>query len=106
MSRDFDDIAKNIIKQTKDIHNVETNISKDINDLQKNIKRLENKINSMDEVLTKVFDILNNIVVFLEDADDDSDPELDDEEDWTPYDERNFSSEDYDDDNFNYYEDN
>ena len=105
MSKNFDDIAKNIMKNNKELHNVESIISKEIDNLQKSIKKIELKINSMDQTLIKLFDILNNITIFLEEAEE-SEPELDDEEDWTPYDERNFSSEDYDDDNFNYYEDN
>jgi len=105
MSREFDDIAKNIIKQHKELHNVETNISKDIDNLQKSIKKIEVKINSMDETLMKLFDILNNITIFLEEAEE-SEPELDDEEDWTPYDERNFSYEDDNDDDYEDYENN
>lgn len=105
MSREFDDIAKNIIKQHKELHNVETNISKDIDNLQKSIKKIEVKINSMDETLMKLFDILNNITIFLEEAEE-SESELDDEEDWTPYDERNFSYEDDSDDDYEDYENN
>jgi hypothetical protein len=105
MSRDFDDIAKNIVKQNKEIHNIENNISKDIDNLHKSIKKIETKINAMDETLIKLFEIMNNITIFLEDAEE-SEPELDDEEDWTPYDERNFSYEDDSDEDYEDYENN
>jgi hypothetical protein len=56
----------------------------------------------MDDTLIKLFDILNTITVFIEDAESMNGDDLDDEEDWTPYDERNFSynnnSDDEDDD--------
>lgn len=105
MSREFDDIAKNIIKQHKELHNVENNISKEIDNLQKSIKKIEAKINSMDETLIKLFDIMSSISIFL---DEETDEDIDDEEDWTPYDDRNFSYEedDYEDDSFSDYENN
>jgi hypothetical protein len=51
----------------------------------------------MEKVLNQLFEVINNITIFIDDAEEIADSEdLDDEEDWTPYDERNFS---YDDDN-------
>lgn len=98
MSRDFDDISKQIIQQNKDLKNIDNHISKDISDLKKSVKNIEAKIKSMDDTLIKLFDILNTITVFIEDADESiNETDLDDEEDWTPYDERNFSYNDEDD---------
>lgn len=91
MSKDFDDISKQIIQQSKDLKSIDNNISKDISDLKKSIKSIENKIKSMDDTLIKLFDILNSITVFIEDAEAINEQDLEDEEDWTPYDERNFS---------------
>jgi hypothetical protein len=98
MSRDFDDISKQIIQQNKDLKSRDNCISKDISDLKKSIKNIENKIKSMDDTLVKLFDILNTITVFIEDAESMNEEDLDDEEDWTPYDERNFSYNNNDDD--------
>lgn len=99
MSRDFDDISKQIIQQSKELKGIDNHISKDISDLKKSIKNIENKIKSMDDTLVKLFDILTSITVFIEDAENINDEDLEDEEDWTPYDERNFSySEDEDED--------
>jgi hypothetical protein len=97
MSKEFNDIMKEINKQNKELHNIDNNISKEIvkeiSDLKKSVKNIENKIKSMDDTLIKLFDILNTITVFIEDAESMNDS--DDEEDWTPYDERSFA---YDDD--------
>ena len=71
-------------------------MSKDIVDLQKSIQNIEQKIARIDQTLEKLFDILNTITVFIEENDE-TDHELDDEEDWTPYDDRNFTYE-YDED--------
>ena len=91
MSRDFDDISKQIIQQSKELKGIDNHISKDIVDLKKSIKNIENKLKAMDDTLVKLFDILTNITVFIEDAEDINNEDLEDEEDWTPYDERNFS---------------
>ena len=96
MSRDFDDISKQIIQQSKELKGIDNHISKDIVDLKKSIKNIENKLKTMDNTLVKLFDILTNITVFIEDAEDINDEDLEDEEDWTPYDERNFSYKDKD----------
>jgi vacuolar-type H+-ATPase subunit I/STV1 len=97
MSRDFDDISKQIIQQSKELKGIDNHISKDIVDLKKSIKNIENKLKAMDDTLVKLFDILTNITVFIEDAEDINNEDLEDEEDWTPYDERNFSYKDNDD---------
>jgi len=85
-------------------------IIKEISDLKKSVKNIENKIKSMDDTLIKLFDILNAISVFIEDAEAINEDDLDDEEDWTPYDERNFTyrqddEEENEDDNWGIKED-
>ena len=96
MSKDFDDISKQIIQQSKDLKGIDNHISKDISDFKKSIKNIESKLKSMDDTLIKLFEMLNNITVFIEDAEDINDEDLEDEEDWTPYDDRNFSYKDKD----------
>lgn len=95
MSKEFNDIIREINKQNKELHNIDNNISKEvvkeISELKKSVKNIEHKIKSMDDTLIKLFDILNTITVFIEDAESMNETDLDDEEDWTPYDERNFS---------------
>ena len=105
MSRDIDNIAKEIIKNTKELHNLDNKINKDISqdidDLKKSFNALDKKIKNIDNTLEKILDILNSITVFIEENDDNS-PDLDDEEDWTPYDERNFSYDNNDDEDNDY----
>jgi chromosome segregation ATPase len=99
MSKDFDHIMKEVMKSNKEIHSIDKNISKDITDLSKQIKAIELKISRMDETLERILDILNSITVFIEENDENA-PDLDDEEDWTPYDERNFNYDNTDEDNY------
>lgn len=101
---------------SKDMNNLEAqnmqiasdnSISKDINELKQSLKSIDIKINLIDETLEKLLDILNTITVFIEDS---SDGELDlnegDNEDWTPYDDRNFAyEEEEDDDGDSYFQD-
>lgn len=103
MSREFDQIIKEINKQNKELHSIDNTISKelikDISDLKKSTKTIETKIVLMEKVLNQLFELINNITIFIDDAEDIADSNYDDEdeEDWTPYDERNFSS--YDNEN-------
>jgi chromosome segregation ATPase len=102
MSKEFDQIIKEIAKQNKELHNLDNQISKevikDIYDMKKSIKAMENKISKIDQTIEKVYELINNITIFIEDAEAINDMNIDDddEEDWTPYDERNFQ---YNDDN-------
>lgn len=67
-----------------------------IDELKNSISNIELKIEKIDTTLEKLFEILNSITVFIEENDE-SQAELEDEEDWTPYDERNFYSDDEED---------
>jgi seryl-tRNA synthetase len=101
MSKEFDQIIKEINKQNKELHNLDNQINKeivkDIFEIKKSIKLLDNKISKIDETIEKVYQLLNTITVFIENAEDINDTmDDDDEEDWTPYDERNFGYDDND----------
>ena len=101
MSKEFDQILRELTKQNKDLHNIDVQVSKalvkDIVDIKKSVRNIETKIVLMEKVLNQLFEVINNLTIFIDDAEDIANSEdLDDEEDWTPYDERNFS---YDDDN-------
>jgi 3-polyprenyl-4-hydroxybenzoate decarboxylase len=101
MSKEFDQILRELTKQNKDLHNIDVQVSKalvkDIVDIKKSVRNIEAKIVLMEKVLNQLFEVINNLTIFIDDAEDIANSEdLDDEEDWTPYDDRNFS---YDDDN-------
>lgn len=68
-------------------------LTKDIGDIKNNVKNIEQQIISIDNNILKIFELINSITLFIEEAEDISDQYLEDEdeEDWTPYDERNFS---------------
>jgi hypothetical protein len=89
MSKDFENIMKEIIKQNKEIHNVDNHLSKDVLEIKKSIKNIENKYKSIDIKLTQVIEILNSLTIFiasedeLEDYDDDENS-IENEE-WSPY---------------------
>ena len=107
MTKEFDQILRELNKQNKDLHSIDTTVSKalvkDISDLKKSTKNIEAKIVLMEKVLNQLFELINNITIFIDDAEDIANSEdLDDEEDWTPYDERNFP---YTNDNEYEYED-
>lgn len=97
MSKEFDQIIREINKQNKELQNIDNQISKqlikEIVELKKSTKTIETKIVLMEKVLNQLFDLINNITIFIDDAEEiaDSNYDDDDEEDWTPYDERNFS---------------
>lgn len=101
MSKEFDNILREINKQNKELHNIDGIISKqvvkDILDTKKTIKNIENKIASMENTINQMFELINSITIFIDDAEDAIDGMNDeDEEDWTPYDDRNFSYNDND----------
>jgi hypothetical protein len=102
MSKEFDQIIKEINKQNKDIHNMDNIISKeivkDIHEVKKSIKGIEQKILSMEHILEQLYELVSNITVFIDEAEEIADTNYDDEdeEDWTPYDDRNFSYDDND----------
>ena len=92
MSKSFDDAMKKIMNNGKQLNLFDNNIS----EIKDSIKILDNKIDSINEKLGILIDIVNSLSIFIEDAEDMDDQDMDDEEDWTPYDERNFLYKDKD----------
>jgi len=96
MSKNIDDIVKEVMKSNKELHTMDNHLTKDIGELKRSVKNIEAKIQRMDGVLQKVFDTLEAITIALHEAEleealmDELD-EQEDGEDWTPYEDRNFS---------------
>jgi len=91
MSKNIDDIVKEVMKSNKDIHNMDTHISKDIIELKKGLKNIETKIKSLEMKIDQSIDILNTFTILISDIGDmdiDDDDEEEENEDWTPYDEQ------------------
>jgi prefoldin subunit 5 len=94
MSKDIDNIIKNVISNNKEIHNLDNHISKDIADLKKSIKSIHSQINELDEKINQILEIMNTFsIVLAEDENEEYDTE---NHDWTPYDDKNFE-EDFED---------
>jgi hypothetical protein len=95
MSKDINDILKNVVEQNKSLFRTDDIMSKDIGDIKKIIKTIDIKIKSIDDKLSQIIDIMNSIAVFLVDESDINEETYDDEdeENWNPYE----SGIDYDD---------
>jgi len=103
MSKNIDDIVKEVMKNNKELHTMDNHLTKDISELKRSVKNIEAKIQRMDGVLQKVFDTLEAITIALHEAEleealMDELEEQEDSEDWTPYEDRNFSFDDNDED--------
>lgn len=91
MSKNIDDAIREIMKSNKEIHNMDNHLTKDIAEVKKGIKNLETKIKSLENKIDQMTDILNTFTILISDMDDMSDVDIDDEEeneDWTPYDQK------------------
>ena len=92
MSKDIEDISKEILKTNKEMHQIEDKLSKDINDIKKLIKNLDKKV---DLVLNKIqeFEVIMDAVELMEEQTDDEEEDEYNKE-WNPYDDEDFEQED------------
>lgn len=81
MAKEIENIMKEVIKNNKELHGIDTSLSKDISDLKKSMKNIESKLNSMDRQLSLVLEILESFTLIL-----DEEEEKEQNESWTPYD--------------------
>lgn len=104
MSKNIDDVIKEVMKSNKEIHDMDNHLTKDIAELKKGIKNIENKIKLLENKLDQAIDLLNTFTILISDMDDMNDSDIDDEEeneDWTPYDEGvDYESDDNEDDQY------
>lgn len=87
MSRDFDNIIKEVIKNNKEINKIDDKLSKDIAGLEKDISVIKKDIKNISAKLDSIFDILNTLSIFIEDAENivsDDDDEYQSNEGWLP----------------------
>jgi hypothetical protein len=91
MSKNIDDVIREVMKSNKEIHNVDTHLTKDIVEVKKGIRNIENKIKFLENKIDQAIDLLNTFTILISDMDDMDDSDIDDEEeneDWTPYDQK------------------
>jgi len=83
MSNDYSDI----VNQIKEMKENDLNVSKDILKIKKSIKDIEDKIYNIDDTVSRMFEILNTISLFIEEAEEQGDLDSDEEaeESWNPY---------------------
>lgn len=89
MSRDFNDLIKEVLKNNKEINKIDDKISKDIGGLEKEIMLIKKDIKQISNKIDSIFDILNTLSIFIEDAeniisDDDEDEKYQSNEGWLP----------------------
>jgi DNA anti-recombination protein RmuC len=99
MSKNIDDIVKEVMKNNKELHTMDNHLTKDISELKRSVKNIEAKIQRMDGIIQKVYDTLEAITIALHDAEIEEAmmedlEEQEESEDWTPYEDRNFTFDD------------
>ena len=104
MSKNIDDVIREVMKSNKEIHNMDTHLTKDIVEVKKGIKNIENKMKVLENKIEQAIDLLNTFTILISDMDDMDDADIDDEEeneDWTPYDQQeDYEPEDNDEDQY------
>lgn len=83
MSKDFDDILKEINKSNKELHSIDNNISKDMNSIKNDIVILKKEVKSINNKIDLILEILNNLsIMVLED--EENDDLYDSDQTWVP----------------------
>ena len=91
MSKNIDDIYKEMVKNTKDISNLDSKVSKEMADLKKLLKSLDKKISLILEKVQE-FEIVMDAAEILEEHMEEEEDKYNTE--WNPY-EDNEDYEDY-----------
>lgn len=88
MSRDIDDVVKEVIKSNKEIHKVDDKLSREISSIDKDIKILQKEVKSISSKIDLILDLLNTLTVFIEDSEEINDhsdnEEYESNEGWIP----------------------
>ena len=102
MSKNIDDVIKEVMKSNKEIHSMDTHLSKDITEVKRSVKNIETKIKSLETKIDQAIDILNTFTILISDIDDmDIDEDEEENEDWTPYDQaEDYESDDNEEDEY------
>jgi len=100
MSRDFDNIIKEVMKSNKDLNRIDHKFSKEISLLDKDIQNLRKEVRGLSSKLDEILEILNTLTIFIEDTEsivdeEDHDEDYQSNEGWLP--EVNNWEENYDD---------
>ncbi len=94
MSKDFDDILKQINKSNKDLHSIDNSISKDLTSIKTDISMLKREIKGLNNKIDLILDILNNLSIMVLDEEDEDGNLYDSDQTWVPEDEDDLDEED------------
>ena len=88
MSKNIDDVIKEVIKTNKDLHKVDVRFSKDLLDMQKDIAGIYREIKTMSAKVDSMIEIISALTIFIEEAeyilDDEDGDEYQSNEGWLP----------------------
>lgn len=82
MSRDFDNIIKEVMKSNKDLNRIDDKFSKEISLLDKDIQSLRKEVKGLSSKMDEILEILNTLTIFIEDAEHIIEDEDEDNEDY------------------------
>ncbi len=92
MSKDFDNIIKQIAKSNQEIHRVDNHLSKDISEIKRAIKSLDSKMSILIDKIQEL-EVIMDAAEILEEFQQEEQEKYNTE--WNPYQE--YEGEDYDD---------
>lgn len=86
MSKDFDDILKEINKNNKELHNMDNGISKDMSSIKTDIFTLKKELKTLSNKIDLILDILNNLSIMVLEEEEDPDilEDFDSDQTWVP----------------------
>jgi chromosome segregation ATPase len=89
MSKDIENITREVIKNNKEIHRVDDKLSKELTSLDKEIQGVKKDIKVISTKIDTILDLLNTLIIVMEDAEDiisetDEDEEFEPNEGWLP----------------------
>ena len=82
MSRDFDNIIKEVMKSNKDLNRIDDKFSKEISLLDKDIQSLRKEVKGLSSKMDEILEILNTLTIFIDDAEHIIEDEDEDNEDY------------------------
>jgi uncharacterized coiled-coil DUF342 family protein len=88
MSREINDIIKEVVKQTQDLQKSDNKLNSDVSDISKEIQSIKKDIKKVSEKIDNILDLLNTLTIFIEDSEDILDEDeldsTDSNEGWLP----------------------
>jgi seryl-tRNA synthetase len=96
MTKDINHVIQEIAKQDKQLHNIDTSLSKDMSILKKDISDLKKYVKTLEHKIDAVLEIMVEFRDAVEMAQDDA--ESSENPDWTPYNDEEYDREEEDED--------